>query len=60
MWSSFNVISPITAIKLCNCFKVIIGLMVKSFLSDNRVRKDACVFVVTGCIDTPSKVYLIT
>ena len=46
----------VAAIKLCNCFKVTIGIMVKSlsdfFLSGNGVRKDACIFVVTWCIDT--------
>jgi hypothetical protein len=31
-----------------------------SFLSSNWVRKDACIFAVTGRIYTPSKVYLIT
>ena len=51
--------SPITAIKLCNYFKVTIGLRVKSlsvFLPLRQVSKDACIFVLTGCIDTPSKV----
>ena len=54
--------SPITAIQLCNCFKVTIGLIVEipeQFPSSpvtEFVRKDACIFVVTGCIDTPSKV----
>ena len=54
--------SPITAIKLCNCFKVTMDLMVKSlgsFLPLQQLsysRKDACIFVVTGCIGKPSKV----
>jgi hypothetical protein len=47
--------SPITGIKLCSCFKVTIGLMAKSlsgFLPFRQVRKDACIFAVSGCIAT--------
>ena len=54
--------SLITAIELCYCFKVIIASWwnpwAVSFLSGNWVRKDACIFAVTGFIDTPSDVFI--
>ena len=53
--------SHITAIKLCNCFEVAIGLMAKSLNGFLPLRQlSTCIFVVTGCNDTPSKTKWIT
>ena len=65
LWSNYNVVDP--ASQSLNSVTVLKSslaswwnLWVVSFLSGNWVRKDTCIFVVTGWIDTPIKVKLIT
>jgi hypothetical protein len=50
-----NQFSPITAIKLCNCFKVTIDLMVKSLPLRQLSSEGRMYRCSTWCIDTSSK-----
>ena len=70
LWSNYNVVDPSSVFFISqrlNSATVLKSPLASwwnpwavSFLSGNWVMKDACIFVVTGCIDTPSKVSLIT
>ena len=65
LWSNYNVVDPSSVFSYHSHWTLtVLKLQLASwwnpwslsFLPGNWVRKGDCIFVVTGCIDTPSKV----